>query len=71
MPSLLSSGEIVSTLITHGFTFVSQKGSHQKYCNVKGNCVIVPGDRDTIPHGALNTIVRQSCLERELFFHKD
>ena len=70
MPSLLSSGEIVSTLIAHGFTFVSQKGSHQKYCNFKGNCVIVPGDRDTIPYGALNAIVRQSCLERELFFPK-
>ena len=68
MPKLLSSREVITTLTDHGFIFVLQQGRHQKYRNLKGNCVIVPSDCEAIPFGALNAIIRQSSLERELFF---
>jgi len=55
MPKLLSSKQIINTLVKHGFDFVSQRGSHKKYR--KGNkTVIVPGPRKEIPIGTLYEI---------------
>ncbi len=54
-------------LLTHGFAFVSQKGSHMKYRDAAGHTVIVPAGRREIPRGTLSSIIRQSGLPREQF----
>jgi len=52
--------------LAHGFTKVSQKGSHQKY--FKANyVVIVPSPKKEIPFGTLQSIIKQSGLTREDF----
>ena len=67
MPKLLSSEEIVKILLTNGFEFVSQRGSHRKYRNVSGETVIVPAGRKQMPRGTALSIIRQSGLDRKLF----
>ena len=67
MARLLSSAEIVTLLLAHGFAFVSQKGSHLKYRDLHGHTVIVPAGRREIPRGTLASIIRQSALPKELF----
>ena len=67
MPRLLGSAQIVSILITNGFVFVSQRGSHLKYRDPSGRVVIVPGGRREIPRGTLASIIRQSGLAKILF----
>jgi len=67
VPELLGSREIVKVLSAHGFEFVSQRGSHQKYRNASGETVIVPAGRKEIPRGTRQSIVRQSGLDRKLF----
>jgi len=49
MARLLSSQEVAGILTHNGFTFVSQRGSHQKYRNAGGRAVIVPAGRREIP----------------------
>jgi predicted RNA binding protein YcfA (HicA-like mRNA interferase family) len=61
MSKLLSSAQIISILLKHGFLFVSQRGSHQKY-QKEGFTVIVPAPRKEIPIGTFRSIVRQSGL---------
>jgi predicted RNA binding protein YcfA (HicA-like mRNA interferase family) len=66
MTKLPSSQKIVSNLLKNGFSFISQKGSHQKYR--KGDkTVIVPASRKEIPIGTFRSIIRQSGLDPELF----
>ncbi len=67
MPRLLSSAQVVAILVDHGFHFVAQKGSHQKYRNAAGRTTIVPAARKEIPRGTLRSIIRQSGLSPELF----
>jgi len=67
MARLLGSREVVELLSAHGFAFVSQRGSHQKYRSPDGHSVIVPAGRKEIPRGTLASIIRQSGLPRELF----
>ena len=66
MPKLLSSKEIITVLLAHGFTKVSQKGSHQKYCK-DNRVVIVPSPKKEIPIGTLQSIIKQAGLTREDF----
>lgn len=50
MPKLYSSDQIVKILLQQDFTFISQKGSHQKYRKI-GNptlTVIVPANKKEI-----------------------
>ena len=61
MSKLLSSAQIISILLKHGFQLVSQRGSHQKY-QKEGFTVIVPAPRKEIPIGTFRSIVRQSGL---------
>ena len=68
MAKLLSSREVSDILAAHGFAFVSQKGSHQKYKSATGRSVIVPAGRKEIPRGTLASIIRQSGLAKELFY---
>jgi len=66
MSKLPSSKQIIKTLKTNGFIFVSQRGSHAKF--KKGNrIVIVPSPKKEIPMGTFRAIIRQSGLSREDF----
>jgi predicted RNA binding protein YcfA (HicA-like mRNA interferase family) len=69
MPKLYSSADILRVLISHGFHFVSQKGSHIKYRKT-GNptlTVIIPADRKQIPAGTFHSILKQAGLSKEDF----
>jgi len=66
---LLSSDQIIKTLLKHGFIFVSQRGSHQKYQR-EGFIVIVPSPRKEIPVGTFRSIVRQAGLTVNEFLPK-
>jgi predicted RNA binding protein YcfA (HicA-like mRNA interferase family) len=67
VPKRLGTSAIVSILREHGFSFISQKGSHQKYRDVHGHIVIVPAGRRDMPVGTLLSIIRQSGLDRSFF----
>jgi predicted RNA binding protein YcfA (HicA-like mRNA interferase family) len=69
MSKLLSSSQIITILLKHGFQLVSQRGSHQKY-QKEGFTVIVPAPRKEIPIGTFRSIVRQSGLTIDDFFDK-
>lgn len=69
MSKLLSSTQIIKTLLKFGFHLVSQRGSHQKY-QKEGYTVIVPSPRKEIPIGTFRSIIRQSGLTTEDFFEK-
>ena len=67
MARLLNSAQVVEILLAHSFAFVSQRGSHIKYRDVRGQTVIVPAGRRAIPRGTLASIMRQSGLPMDLF----
>jgi predicted RNA binding protein YcfA (HicA-like mRNA interferase family) len=69
MSKLLSSEQIIKTLLKSGFQFVSQRGSHKKY-QKEGFTVIVPSPRKEIPIGTFRSIVRQAGLSVNDFFDK-
>jgi len=58
MPKRLGSSEIIRVLRQHGFSFVSQRGSHAKYRNASGRIAIVPHPRKELPIGTTRSIVR-------------
>jgi len=66
MPDMLSSQEVIRVLKHHGFTLVSQKGSHKKF-KKNGRIVIVPDPKKEIPKGTFASILRQSGLNKEDF----
>ncbi|WP_295653358.1 type II toxin-antitoxin system HicA family toxin [uncultured Mucilaginibacter sp.] len=69
MPKLYSSDHIIRVLNKHGFTFISQKGSHAKF-RKPGNPVltaIVPAGKKEIPFGTFRSIVRQAGLTENDF----
>jgi len=70
MSKLLSSGQIIKTLLKYGFKLVSQRGSHQKY-HKEGFTVIVPAPGKEIPTGTFRSIVRQAGLSVDDFFDKN
>ena len=61
MSKLPSSQLIIKVLKRHGFEFVSQRGSHQKFRQGE-RVVIVPAERKAIPIGTFRSILRQSGL---------
>ena len=67
MPKRIPSFEFITTLTSHGFEFVSKRGSHAKYRVSGGHRVIIPHPRKDIPVGTLRSIIRQSGLPNELF----
>jgi predicted RNA binding protein YcfA (HicA-like mRNA interferase family) len=69
MPKLYSSRQIVKVLQKKGFLYVSQRGSHVKFCkNGKRNLiVIVPANRKEIPLGTFKSILSQSGLTEKDF----
>jgi predicted RNA binding protein YcfA (HicA-like mRNA interferase family) len=70
MPRVFSSREVIRTLLTEGFVFVSQRGSHAKYRKTGADgtfTVIVPVGKRGIPMGIFRSIIRQSGLSKERF----
>lgn len=61
-----SSNDVISTLKSIGFEFISQKGSHKKFRKGK-LVVIVPAGRKVIPLGTLRSIKRQAGLGKDIF----
>jgi predicted RNA binding protein YcfA (HicA-like mRNA interferase family) len=59
MPKLYSSKEIEFVLNKIGFHFVSQKGSHGKFKDDKGNITILPMNKREIPFGTFRSILKQ------------
>jgi predicted RNA binding protein YcfA (HicA-like mRNA interferase family) len=66
MPKRWSSKDVERILRQHGFSLVSQKGSHMKYVT-NGRVVIVPTGRDPLPQGTFASILRQSGLDISQF----
>lgn len=66
MPKRIPSSEFIAILTSHGFEFVSKRGSHAKYRDSSGHTVIIPHPRKDIPVGALRSMIRQSGLPNEL-----
>lgn len=67
MPKRTSSVKFIAILTSHGFEFISKRGSHAKYRDVNGHTVIIPHPRKDIPVGTLRSMIRQSGLPKELF----
>lgn len=63
---IISGRTAVSALEKIGFLFVSQRGSHVKLRNEKGNIVIIPM-HDELAKGTLKSILRQADLSVEDF----
>lgn len=66
MPKLYSSDTIYKVLLSLGFVFVSQKGSHMKLRRGKLT-VILPANKKEIPVGTFRSILRQASLELSEF----
>jgi predicted RNA binding protein YcfA (HicA-like mRNA interferase family) len=69
MPKLYSSDYVIKILGSHGFVFVSQKGSHIKMRKAGEPTLtaIVPANRKEIPTGTFRSILRQSALSESDF----
>ncbi len=65
----LKASEVVRILQQHGFTLVSQRGSHQKWRNNDtGKQVIVPYHKGKqLPLGTLRSIIEGSGIREEEF----
>ncbi len=69
MPNPITTKKVIKTLEENGFVFVSQKGSHAKYCK-RGSpslVVIVPIHGKEILYGTFCSILRQSKLSEDIF----
>lgn len=66
MPKQYSSNDVITTLKSIGFEFISQRGSHMKFRKGKF-VVIVPVARKVIPLGTLRSIKRQAGLGKDVF----
>ena len=66
MANLYPSKAIIDILLRHGFIFISQKDSHNKFR--KGErTVIVPDPKKETPLGTFASILRQSGLSKNDF----
>lgn len=65
----LTAVEVTRVLQRHGFTLVSQRGSHQKWKNPEtGKQVIVPYHKGReLPVGTVRSIIEGSGVPREQF----
>lgn len=67
MPKRFSSLEVIRILEAHGFSFVSQRGSHAKYRHASGRIAIIPHPKKELPIGTTRSIIRQSGLSSNEF----
>ncbi|MBI2165439.1 MAG: type II toxin-antitoxin system HicA family toxin [Chloroflexi bacterium] len=63
----LTADEVIRVLRRHGFSLVSQRGSHQKWCHPESSRqVIVPYHRGKqLPLGTLRSIMEGSEIPQE------
>ncbi len=69
MPKLHSSKEIEFVLKILEFNFNSQKGSHGKFKNSKGEITILPMNKKEIPEGTLSSILKQIGISKKEFIN--
>lgn len=67
---ILTSKEVVSTLMKLGFVKVSQKGSHAKYKNLQSNRICIVPMHYEIAKGTLTSILEQADIELEEFLNQ-
>jgi predicted RNA binding protein YcfA (HicA-like mRNA interferase family) len=72
MPKLYSSSEIIKVLLSEGFIFISQRGSHAKFRKICRPTLtaIVPSGKKEIPWGTFKSILRQANLNEDYFRQK-
>lgn len=63
MPKVYKATEILKMLLSYGFQKVSQKWSHLKLQNQKGNMVILPIHSKDIPYGTFISLLKQANLD--------
>ena len=63
MPKVYKATEILKMLLSYGFQKVSQKWSHLKLQNAKGNIVILPMHSKDIPYGTFISLLKQANLD--------
>jgi predicted RNA binding protein YcfA (HicA-like mRNA interferase family) len=65
----LKATEVINILQKHGFVFVSQRGSHQKWRNQNtGKQVIIPSHKGKeLPLGTLRSIISGSGIPEDEF----
>ena len=65
----LKGSEVIKILQQHGFTLISQRGSHQKWRNDEtGKQVIVPYHKGKqLPLGTMRSIIEGSGISQEKF----
>lgn len=64
-----SGKELIKLLESYGFVFVRQKGSHvilQRIVDTSKTTIVVP-DHKEIRTGTLNSIIRKSKLDKDIF----
>ncbi len=69
MPIRLTASQVEKILKSNNFIFISQKGSHKKWKNLKtGKQVIVPFHKGKLlPIGTLHSIINGSGLSKSDF----
>ena len=69
MPTPYSVKLIIKVLLSAGFSFVSQKGSHAKYRKIGSPTlnVIIPIHEKEIRYGTFKSILKQAKLKEEDF----
>jgi predicted RNA binding protein YcfA (HicA-like mRNA interferase family) len=68
MPPLpvISARELIKFLLSKGFEFVRQKGSHQRYKHSDGRAVTIPvHGKDDLKRGLLNGILNELNIDAE------
>ena len=68
MPPLpiINARELIKFLLSKGFVFLRQKGSHQRYKHSDGRAVTVPvHGKDTLKRGLLNGILNELNIDVE------
>ena len=72
MPRPITLKIVIKVLVSKGFVFVSQKGSHAKFRKTDNptRTVIVKIGKKEIPYGTFQSILLHSGLKEEDFFKK-
>jgi len=65
----LTSAEVIAILRKHGFSLVSQKGSHQKWRNTESRkqVIVAVHKGKQLPEGTLKSIVKGSGIPEEIW----
>ena len=60
----ITSNQVIELLLSHGWSFVRQRGSHRQYKHpAKSDRVTVPHPEKDLPKGTVNSILKQAGLK--------